>query len=123
MKKMMIALIVMVMMTMSVNAQSDNMTSASFDRISNFLELRIDQVEPMKTAMEQFNSSMEAYYQLDDVSKGGEAWEKIQARHKATIKKILDVKQYDKYVKMLDSDYLFRMEIMRKRFCRFIILA
>ena len=56
----------------------------------------------MKTAMEQFNSSMEAYYQLDDVSKGGEAWEKIQARHKATIKKILDVKQYDKYVKMLD---------------------
>ena len=25
-----------------------------------------------------------------------------QARHKATIKKILDVKQYDKYVKMLD---------------------
>ena len=99
MKKMMIALIAMVMMTMSVNAQSDNMTSASFDRISNFLELRIDQVEP---ALEQFNSSMEAYYQLDDVSKGGEAWEKIQARHKATIKKILDVKQYDKYVKMLD---------------------
>lgn len=102
MKKMMIALIAMVMMTMSVNAQSDNMTTVSFDRISNFLELRIDQVEPMKTAMEQFNSSMEAYYQLDDVSKGGEAWEKIQARHKATIKKILDVKQYDKYVKMLD---------------------
>ena len=41
MKKMMIALIAMVMMTMSVNAQSDNMTSASFDRISNFLELNL----------------------------------------------------------------------------------
>ena len=35
-------------------------------------------------------------------SKSAEAWEKIQARHKATMKSILDEKQYDKYIQMLD---------------------
>ena len=102
MKKMIIALVAMVMMTMSVNAQSDNNHSVSFDRISSFLELRIDQVEPVKTAMAQFTSSMEALYQLEDASKGAEAWEKIQTRHKSTIQKVLDEKQYHKYVSMLE---------------------
>lgn len=102
MRKMMIALVAMVMMTMSVNAQSDNSGSVSFDRISSYLELRVDQVEPVRVAMEQFNCSMESFYQLKDTSKGGEAWEKIQSRHKATMKRILDDKQYGKYVQMLD---------------------
>ena len=70
--------------------------------MSSYLELRVDQVEPMRTAMAQFSTSMEAYYQLEDASKGGEAWEKIQTRHKATVKKILTEKQYDKYVMMFD---------------------
>ena len=52
--------------------------------------------------MAQFSISMEAYYQLEDASKGAEAWEKIQARHKATMKKILSKKQFDKYIQMLD---------------------
>ena len=82
MKKMIIALVAMVMMTMSVNAQSENNNnSMTFDRISSYLDLRIDQVKTVKTAMAQFNSSMEAYYQLKSVN------------------------------------YLFRVEIMRKRFC------
>ena len=103
MKKMMIALVAMVMMTMSVNAQSNNKSgSEAFDRVSGFLELRIDQVEPMKIAMAQFVSSLEAYYQLEDASKGTEAWEKIQARHKTTVKKILNEQQYDKYMKMFE---------------------
>lgn len=103
MKKMMIALVAMFVMTMSANAQSDgNNGKLTFDRISSFLELRIDQVEPVKTAMAQFTSSMEAFYQLKDASKGAEAWEKIQARHKSTMKNILDEKQYNKYVQMLD---------------------
>ena len=103
MKKMMIALVAMFVMTMGANAQSnDNYGKLSFDRLSSYLELRVNQVEPVKTALAQFNSSMEAYYQLQDASKGGEAWEKIQARHKATMKSILDEKQYNKYIQMLD---------------------
>ena len=103
MKKMIFALVAMVMMTMSANAQSnDDNSKLTFDRLASYLELTINQIEPVKKAMAQFESSMEAYNQLQDVSKGGEAWEKIQARHKATMKKVLDKKQYDKYVATLD---------------------
>ena len=99
----MIALVAMFVMTMSANAQSvNNESKLSFDRLSSYLELRVDQRELVKTAMAQFNSSMEAYYQLKDASKGGEAWEKIQASHKKTMKKILSEKQYKKYEQMLD---------------------
>ena len=100
---MMIALVAMFVMTMSANAQSnDNYDKLSFDRLSSYLELTANQIEPFKTAMAQFSSSMEAYYQLKDASKGAEAWEKILARHKMTMKKILSEKQYDKYFQMLD---------------------
>ena len=103
MKKMMIALVAMVMMTMSVNAQSnDNNGKLDFNRFASYLELRVNQIETVKTAMAQFTNSMEAYYQLQDASKGAETWEKIQARHKATMKKVLDEKQYDKYMTMFD---------------------
>jgi hypothetical protein len=103
MKKMIIALVAMVMMTMSVNAQSENNNnSMTFDRISSYLDLRIDQVKTVKTAMAQFNSSMEAYHQLKDASKSGETWDKIQARHKANMKKLLDEKQYKKYIEIFD---------------------
>ncbi len=103
MKKMFFALVAMVMMTMSANAQSnDNNSKLTFNRLASYLELRVNQIEPVKTAMAQFTNSMEAYNQLQDDSKGLEAWEKIQARHKATMKKVLDEKQYDKYITMLD---------------------
>ena len=103
MKKMIFALVAMVMMTMSANAQSnDNNSKLDFNRFASYLELRINQVEPVKMAMAQFKSSMQAYYQLQDASKAGETWEKIQARHKQTMKGILSKKQYDKYVKTFD---------------------
>ena len=103
MKKMILALVAMFAMTMSANAQSnENQGKLSFDRMSSYLELTTSQVEPVRTAMAQFSSSMEAYYQLKDASKGGEAWEKIQANHKKTMKKVLNEKQYNKYVQMLD---------------------
>jgi uncharacterized protein YxeA len=103
MKKMFFALVAMVMMTMSANAQSnDNYDKLTVDRLASYLELTINQMEPVKTAMAQFESSMQAYYQLQDASKAVETWEKIQARHKLTMKKILSDKQYDKYVKTLD---------------------
>ena len=102
MKKMMIALVAMFVMTMSANAQSDNQSNLSFDRMSNYLELTVNQVEPVKTAMAQFSASMEAYYQLQDSSKSAETWEKIQKRHKETMRRILNEKQYNKYVQIFD---------------------
>ena len=103
MKKMMIALVAMLVMTMSANAQSNNNGGKiSFDRLSSYLELTINQIKPVKTAMAQFSSSMDAFYQLQDASKEGEAWEKIQTRHKKTMKKILSEKQYNKYVQIFD---------------------
>ncbi|MBR4240234.1 MAG: hypothetical protein IKQ03_12650 [Prevotella sp.] len=111
MKKMMIALVAMFVMTMSANAQSNLANSTlTFDRLSSYLELTINQIEPVKKAMAQFDSSMEAYFQLQDVSKGAETWEKIQARHKRTIKKILNEKQYNKYVQILDLTVKNRAE-------------
>ena len=101
MKKMMVALVAMFVMATSVNAQSDN-GSASFDRMASYLELTIDQVEQVRTAMAQFDSSMAALYQNKDASKGQEAWDKIRARHMATMKKILSGKQYEKYVTTFD---------------------
>ena len=102
MKKMFFALVAMVMMTMSANAQSINNSKVTFDQLSSYLELTSNQIEPTKTAMAQLENSMQAYYQLQDASKAGETWEKIQARHKATMKNILNEKQYNKYVSMFD---------------------
>ena len=103
MKKMIFALVAMVMMAMNAKAQSnDNNGKLTFDRLASYLELTSNQIEPVKTAMAQFESSMEAYNQLQNATKGIEAWEKIQARHKQNLKRILSEKQYDKYVKMLD---------------------
>ena len=111
MKKMMIALVAMFVMTMSANAQSNLANSTlTFDRLSSYLELTINQIEPVKKAMAQFDSSMGAYFQLQDVSKEAETWEKIQARHKRTIKKILSEKQYNKYVQILDLTVKNRAE-------------
>ena len=103
MKKMIFALVAMVMMTMSANAQSfNNNSKLTFNQLSSYLELTSNQIEPTKTAMAQFENSMQAFYQLQDASKAGVTWEKIQARHKATMKNVLDKKQYDKYMAMLD---------------------
>ena len=103
MKKMIFALVAMVMMTMSVNAQSnDNKSTQSFDRVASYLELRVNQIEPMKTAMAQFTTSMEACFQLKDGTRAGEAWEKVLNRHKKTMKKILNEKQCKKYTQMLE---------------------
>ena len=94
---MMIALVAMFVMTMSANAQSDNYGRMTFDQLSNYLELTIDQVEPVKTAMTQFTSSMEALYQIKDATKGAEAWQKIEASHMKKMQRLLSEKQFKKY--------------------------
>ena len=85
-----------------VDSRVSNNSKLTFDRLASYLELTINQMEPVKKAMAQFDSSMEAIYQADDASKAGEAWETIQARHKQKMRKILSEKQYNKYVKTLD---------------------
>ena len=73
MKKMMIALVAMFVMTMSANAQSVNDSKLSFDKLSSYLDLRVDQIEPVKTAMAQFSASMEAYNQVKETPKAAQA--------------------------------------------------
>ena len=102
MKKFMIALVAMFVMTMSAHAQSENKSQVSLDKIASYLELRVDQRDAFETATEQFSSSMEAIYQLQDPAKGMEAWQKIEARHKKTMKRVLDEKQYNKYMEMFE---------------------
>ena len=102
MKKYLFAIVTMLVMSTSVMAQSNNEDALKFERMSNYLELTSDQMVPVKTAMAQFTNSMQAYNLLNDTSKGGEAWEKIQDRHKKTMKKILSEKQYGKYIKAFD---------------------
>ena len=103
MKKMIFALVAMVTMAMSANAQSnDNNSKLTFDRMATYLELTVNQIEPVKKALAQFDNMLGTINQQQDASIAGEAWETIQARHKQTMKKILSEKQYNKYVKTLD---------------------
>ena len=104
MKKMIIALVAMFAMTMSANAQSNNKyeSQVTTAQIASYLDLRIDQQDAFNTAMAQFNSSMESFYKLQDPAKGLEAWQKIKARHEQTMKKVLNEKQYEKYLTMFE---------------------
>ena len=103
MKKFMIALVAMFAMTMSANAQSiNNNSGVTASQIASYIDLRIDQQDAFNTAMAQFSSSMEAIYKLQDPAKSMEAWQKIKARHEQTMKKVLNDKQYDKYMEMFE---------------------
>ena len=105
MKKFMIALVAMFAMTMSVNAQSNNDNNKSHvtaAQIASYIDLRIDQQDAFNTAMAQFGSSMEAIYKLQDPAKGMEAWTKVKANHENRMKKVLDEKQYQKYMQMFE---------------------
>ncbi len=99
---MIFAIVAMLVMTMSANAQGDSDQQLTFDRVSSYLELRVDQVEPVKKTMAQLDSSLEAIHQLKDKSKGYEAWQKIEANHMAKMQRILSQNQYDKYVEIFN---------------------
>ena len=54
---MIFALVAMVMMTMSANAQSnDNNSKLTFDQLSNYLERTSNHIEPTKTKRTDFSS-------------------------------------------------------------------
>ena len=104
MKKMMIALVAMVVMTMSANAQSNDKNGVlNFERMTSYLELRIDQVEPARKAITQFSQAVDSIYLLQDVPQIAKAWQNIDTRHKSVMKKILSEKQYNKYVVIFDQ--------------------
>ncbi len=103
MKKMIVALVAMVVMTMSAQAQVNNGSDSSFERLSNYLELRIDQVEPVKKATAQFGESLQSFSQLKDQTKGAEAWQKVYAKHLKKMKGILTQQQFEKYKQMVDQ--------------------
>lgn len=108
MKKILVAIVAMFAMTMSVSAQVNNDTISrgsadTFDRISSYLDLTIDQREPVKTAFLQLDAMMKGFNQIQDAEKQGEAWVKANTRHQETMKGILSEKQYEKYTKIFES--------------------
>ena len=101
MKKMIFALVVMVAMTMSVNAKSND-TSMFFKRISCYLELDKNQMETVKVSMAEFNNAMESLSQKRGRGMGFRSANKIVDRHKKQMKQILSDKQYKKYEEIFD---------------------
>ena len=57
MKKMIFAIVAMFVMTMSVNAKSND-SSVFFKRMSCYLELDKNQMETVKVSMAEFNNAM-----------------------------------------------------------------
>ena len=101
MKKKILALVAMVMMAMSASAQQQfsHESPEVFDRMASYLELTSDQVKPVLTAIKQLRVSLASLFQAQDPTG---AWEKIEAKHKETMKQLLTEKQYEKYEKMFD---------------------
>jgi len=102
MRKMIFALVAMVMMSGSVMAQSNNGRELTFERISSFLDLTIEQMEPVRTAMSQFVESQKGVANLKP-EQLAEGWSKVISRHRETMKQILNEKQYQKYDSLLST--------------------
>ena len=59
---MMIALVAMFVRTMSANAQNvNNYSKQTFDRATSYLQVTINQSEPVKTSIPNYSNSIEAY--------------------------------------------------------------
>ena len=100
MKKIIFAIVAMLVMTMSVNAKSND-SSVFFKRMSCYLELDKNQMETVKVSMAEFNKAMEALSQNKGRGMGFRA-NKIVDRHKKQMKQILSDKQYKKYEEIFD---------------------
>ena len=100
MKKIIFAIVAMLVMTMSVNAKSND-SSVFFKRMSCYLELDKNQMETVKVSMAEFNNAMEALSQNKGRGMGFRA-NKIVDRHKKQMKQILSDKQYKKFEEIFD---------------------
>ena len=101
MKKIIFAIMAMFVMTMSVNAKSND-SSVFFKRMSCYLELDKNQMETVKVSMAEFNKAMEALSQKRGRGMGFRTANKIVDRHKKQMKQILSDKQYKKFEEIFD---------------------
>ena len=101
MKKMIFAIVAMFVMTMSVNAKSND-SSVFFKRMSCYLELDKNQMETVKVSMAEFNESMENLSQQRGKRMGFWAANRIVDHHKKQMKQILSDKQYKKFEEIFD---------------------
>jgi hypothetical protein len=105
MKKLFLSLVTLFVMSANMMAQSVNDSTANsitFERMSSYLNLTIDQMDPVKTAIAQFEVSMDYFNKLKDSEKTWEAANMLVNRHKATMRRILNDKQYNLYVDAVD---------------------
>lgn len=113
MKKMIFAIVAMFVMTMSVNAKSND-SSVFFKRMSCYLELDKNQMETVKVSMAEFNNAMENLSQKRSRGMGFKS-AKIVDRHKKQMKQILSDKQYKKYEEIFDLTFRNTVKINIER--------
>jgi len=101
MKKIIFAIVAMLVMTMSANAKSND-SSVFFKRMSCYLELDKNQMETVKVSMAEFNNAMESLSQKRGRGMGFRSANKIVDRHKKQMKQILSDKQYKKFEEIFD---------------------
>ena len=111
---MIFAIVAMFVMTMSVNAKSND-TSMFFKRMSCYLELDKNQMETVKVSMAEFNESMEALSHKRGRGMGFRSANKIVDRHKKQMKQILNDKQYKKYEEIFDLTFRNTVKINIER--------
>ena len=98
---MIFAIVAMFVMTMSVNAKSND-SSVFFKGMSCYLELDKNQMETVKVSMAEFNESMESLSHQRGRGKGFKSVNNIVDRHKKQMKQILTDKQYKKFEEIFD---------------------
>ena len=106
MKKMMIALVAMFVMTMSANAQSEKdsiVNLMSLEQLRNYLDLSYNQEKKVEIAIAQFQLANNYLNTLPESQKTMEGVNKMLDRQKRVMKKILTKKQYNLYVERLNE--------------------
>ncbi len=108
MKKMILALVAMLMMTTAVMAQSENNNTADdgalkMERICSYLDLTSSQLEPVQSSLAQMGESLKALGQIQEQEKVQTAWVRIRDRHLKQMRNTLNDRQYDKYVELFTT--------------------
>lgn len=119
MKKIFMAIVTMLVMSTSVMAQSnDNNISAktlTFDRISSYLELTTQQVEPVRLTLAQMGETLKAFENAPLDHNTYEASLIVLNNHKRKMKGLLTEKQYKKYEQILDKTIANRSDSLSNK--------
>ena len=113
------AIVTMLVMSTSVMAQSnDNNISAktlTFDRISSYLELTTQQVEPVRLTLAQMGETLKAFENAPLDHNTYEASLIVLNNHKRKMKGLLTEKQYKKYEQILDKTIANRSDSLSNK--------